>query len=284
MITEKQVHQFWQANPCGEKLVGGIKTTYEEFLDRYDTFRYAEAPHIKNRLDEIDFKNKRVLEVGLGLGADSEQIIRRGAIWSGIDLTPESVKRVGTRFQVRNLPYERLEVGSVCKLPFADNSFDIVFSYGVLHHIPEINQAQAEIARVLKPSGQLIVMLYARYSLNYLLSIMLLRRLALLSLYISGIKPGGIVGQHLENARKIGLFNYLRMGNFVHRNTDGPLNPYSKVYSVAEIRKDFPDFRILKSKREFMWAPPLPVSWLPLASVMGWHIWAYMEPVKKDAK
>ena len=280
-MNEKDIQDFWNARPCGESQVGGIEGNYEEFFNSYDAFRYTEENHILKCLDAINFKNKRVLEIGLGLGADSEQIIRRGAIWSGIDLTPESVSRVAKRLSLRKLPYERLEVGSVCDLPFDQNTFDIVFAHGVLMCVPEIDKAQSEIARVLKPGGELIAMLYAKRSLNYLVSIYVLRRLGLMLLYLSGIKPKGIIGQHLENARKIGLFRYLRMENFIHRNTDGPLNPYIKVHDLDEVRKDFRDFRIVKIHKEFMHAPPLPVSRLPLAHLLGWHLWVHMEPLKK---
>jgi Methyltransferase domain len=147
------------------------------FFRRYDKFRYVREGHILRRLDAIDFKDKRVLEIGLGQGADSEQIIRRGAVWSGIDLTTESIARVSKRLRLRQLPYQHLECASALALPFADNSFDIVFSHGVLHHIPDVKTAQREIARVLKPDGELIAMLYARRSLNYLVAIAVVRRL-----------------------------------------------------------------------------------------------------------
>lgn len=280
-MNEKDIKEFWNAHPCDEALVGGIEDDYEEFFDRYDAFRYKRHSHLLKCLDAINFKNKRVLEIGLGLGADSEQIIRRGAIWSGIDLTPASVDRVTRRLSLRNLLYERLEVGSVCSLPFAQDTFDIVFTHGCLMCVPEIQKAQSEIYRVLKPDGQLITMLYAKHSLNYWVSIFVLRRLALMLVYLSGLKPKGIVGQHLDNAHKVGLFNYLRMENFIHRNTDGPLNPYIKVYSLKDVRKDFPDFQIVKAYKRFMWAPPLPVSRLPFAHIMGWHLWVHMMPVKK---
>ncbi len=280
-MNEKEIREFWNTHPCGEAQVGGIKNDYEEFFNRYDTFRYTQENHILKCLDAINFKNKRVLDIGLGLGADSEQIIRRGAIWSGIDLTPESVSRVTKRLSLRNLGYERLEVGSVCDLPFEQNTFDIVFAHGVLMCVPEIGKAQSEIARVLKPGGELIAMLYAKRSLNYLVSIYVLRRLGLMLLYLFGIKAKGIIGQHLENARNVGLFRYLHMDNFIHRNTDGPLNPYIKVHDLDEVRKDFPDFQIIKVHKEFMHAPPLPVSWLPLAHLLGWHLWVHMVPLEK---
>lgn len=281
-MKEIEVQEFWDAHPCGEAQVGGIMDDYEEFFNRYDKFRYKGHCHILKCLDGIDFKNKRVLDIGLGLGADSEQLIRRGAIWNGLDLTPTSVERVTRRLSLRNLSYEQIKVGSVCDIPYDNNTFDIVYSHGCLMCVPEIHKAQTEIHRVLKPDGQLVVMLYAKHSLNYWLSIFFLRRLALMLIYMTGLKPKSIIGQHLDNAHKMGLFKYLCMENFIHRNTDGPLNPYIKVHSLKDVKNDFPDFQIMKAYKRFMWAPPIPVSWLPFAHIMGWHLWVHMTPVKKE--
>src|SRR3546814_15750201 len=107
-------------------------------------------------------------------------------------------------------------------MPLPDGRFDIVFSHGVLHHIPEIRTAQREIRRVLKPDGELVVMLYARRSLNYLLSIGVARRLGLIALYAFGGRGSSIYDQHVRNARETGLLRYLRMENFIHRNNDEP--------------------------------------------------------------
>jgi SAM-dependent methyltransferase len=280
-MDEPSIRSFWNSHPCGESFVGGAeryRQDYEAFFAEYDRFRYKKEAHILECLDQIDFKGKQVLEIGLGQGADSEQLIKRGAIWSGLDLTPESVDRVRTRFSLRGVSYEALRQGSVLDVPFPDKHFDIVFSHGVLHHVPEIHRAQRELHRVLKPGGELIVMLYARYSLNYLLSIAVVRRLGLLALYLSGAKPGGVYAQHLENARSIGLRKYLSLDTFTHRNTDGPLNPYAKVYDLSTVRADFPDFRIERSYKRFMHAPPLPVQGLPLERLLGWHLWVHLRP------
>ena len=69
---------------------------------------------------------------------------------------------------------------------------------------------------------------------------------------------------------------YLSMENFIHANTDGPGNPYSKVYDLKGVREDFPEFEVSKSYQCFMHAPPLKVAWLPLASSLGWHLWVQM--------
>lgn len=278
---ENEIKDFWQMHPCGADLVGDLteetRAEYEDFFDRYDAFRYAKEPHILTNLDRIDFAGKRVLEIGLGQGADGEQIVRRGGIYSGADLTDESVKRTKMRFSLHDLSFDRIERASALELPFDDNSFDIVFSHGVLHHIPEIKKAQAELHRVLKPDGKLIVMLYAKWSMNYLVSVFAARRLGLLAIYGLGLKPGGIYGDHIDNAKKLGIWKYLAMDNFINVSTDGPFNPYSKVYDAPEIAKDFTDFEVVETHKEFMHAPPLPVGWLPLAGVLGWHLWATMK-------
>jgi SAM-dependent methyltransferase len=284
IVNETQVRQFWEAHPCGDHQVGGLDSVfsgdYEAFFREYDAFRYAREGHILGCLDGIDFAGKKVLEIGLGQGADSEQIILRGARWSGLDLTAESIERVRTRLALRNLAHEDLRQGSALDIPYADNSFDMVFSHGVLHHIPEIDRAQREIARVLCPGGELVLMVYSKWSFNYLIAIGLLRRVGLAALYALNADPGGIYGEHLMNARKIGLARYLKMRNFIHRNTDGPGNPYSKVYDLLEIRRDFPLFKISRSYKRWMHGPPLPVSWLPLVRLLGWHLWVHLSPIK----
>lgn len=282
---ENEIKDFWQTHPCGAELVGDLSeetiAEYADFFERYDAYRYQKEPHILKNLDRIDFNGKRVLEIGLGQGADAEQIDLRGGIYNGVDLTEESVKRVRMRFELKGLSrFERIERASALELPFDDNSFDIVFSHGVLHHIPEIGRAQAEIARVLKPDGKLIMMLYAKWSLNYLVSISVARRLGLLALYASGSKAGGIYGDHLANAKKVGIWKYLAMQNFINVSTDGPFNPYSKVYDRREIEQDFSAFELVETHKEFMHAPPLPVRGLPLAGLLGWHLWAEMKPKK----
>ena len=281
-MNEAQVQAFWGAHPCGEQFVHGADDVgYERFFTEYDRFRYTREAHIPRCLDEVGFDGRKVLEIGLGLGADAEQIIRRGGRWSGIDLTAESVDRVKTRMELRNLSYDEIRHGSVLQLPFADDTFDLIFSHGVLHHVPDILKAQSEMARVLRPTGEAVIMLYSRYSLNYLISVSVVRRLGLIAMYgldRAGVRVGGIYGRHVENARRVGLGDYLRMCTFVHRNTDGPDNPYSKVYGLAEVRRDFPSFQVIRTHKEFMHAPPLPVARLGLEHVGGWHLWVHMRP------
>lgn len=274
-MNEAEVRQFWQVHPCGDNLLSrGDFDALDEFFSEYDRFKYKLEPHIPACLDELGLRGQTVLEVGLGQGAESEQIIRRGGIWTGLDLTDEAVARVKARLEMRNLVYENVVRGSITNAPFDDNTFDVVFSHGVLHHVPDINTAQNEIHRILKPGGRLVVMLYAKYSLNYLLAIAIVRRLGLLSMIATGAKGKGIYAQHVQNARNMGVLKYLNLKNFIHANTDGPLNPYSKVYSRKLIEEDFANFTVLRTYKRFMHAPPLPTQWLPFEKQLGWHLWA----------
>jgi hypothetical protein len=123
-------------------------------------------------------------------------------------------------------------------------------------------------------------MLYARYSLNYQISIRVLRRLALLGAYPlrrTGLVPRSpLLRQHLANAEADGLGNYLKLDNFTHRNTDGPLNPYARVYSRKDVVEEFSEFELTQSFSRYMHAPPLPVHGLPGARWLGWHLWLHL--------
>jgi SAM-dependent methyltransferase len=281
-MNETDVQEFWNAHPCGDHIVGGLHgefaDNYERFFAAYDAWRYDQERHIPSCLDRFDFRDKRVLEIGLGQGAESEQLIRRGAHWSGLDLTRESVERVSARLELRELPHDDIRQGSALDIPWPDGSFDIVFSHGVLHHIPDIHTAQAEIHRVLRPGGTLIAMLYARRSLNYQLSIRVFRRAILAMAYplrntrlLRDAPP--ILRQHFENAEREGLRRYLELNASTHRSTDGALNPYARVYSRREVEADFPDFELVEAFNRYMHAPPLPTRKLPAERWLGWHLW-----------
>jgi len=87
-----------------------------------------------------------------------------------------------------------------------------------------------------------------------------------------------MLAAHLDNAKTEGLFRYLRLDEFVHHNTDGPTNPYALVYDRKRVERDFPSFRITRTYKRFMHAPPLPVHRLPGEGIIGWHMWVHLAP------
>jgi hypothetical protein len=121
-------------------------------------------------------------------------------------------------------------------------------------------------------------MVYAKNSANYQVSIKIIRRIALIIISLLRIKLGGIYEDHRQNTKRYGLFRYLQMKNFIHKSTDGPHNPYSKVYDLGTIKTDFPLFRIVDHFQMWMHAPPLPVHWLPGERILGWHLWVHLVP------
>jgi SAM-dependent methyltransferase len=277
-MQEASIRDFWNAHPCGEFVV---RTRFaeeaEKFFREYDAYRYRVEGHILGCLDGVDWRDQQVLEIGLGQGADSEQLIRRGARWSGLDLTPEAVNRVRTRLALRKLPFEHLQVGSILNPPYAAHSFDKVYSHGVLHHVPDIQQASAQIAKLLRPGGELVIMLYAKWSAHYLLSIGLWSR-ALVTLAYLLRRDSGTMGRQLPYLRQLGLVRYLRMRNFIHHNTDLAENPYSKVYDLRAVREDFPQFKVVKAYKRFMTCEPLPITGMTSGSLLGWNLWVHLVP------
>jgi SAM-dependent methyltransferase len=284
LMEEADIEAFWQAHPCGDAMLGGLEGAFDgdhlAFFDSYDRSRYTLESHIPAALDALGVGGRKVLEIGLGQGAESEQLIRRGARWSGLDLTDEAVRRVRRRMELRGLPYDAIWQGSVTsRVPAPDDTFDLVFSHGVLHHVPDIDLAQREIHRVLRPDGRLVVMLYARRSLNYQVSIRVVRRASLLAAWpLRRHIRSGLLGGHLRNAEDEGLFNYLRLDRFLHANTDGPDNPFARVYDISDVERDFSAFRVVGWRKYYMHAPPLPVHGLPGGSLAGWHLWVEMAP------
>lgn len=232
-MNENDVQSFGNAHPCGDHIAGGLHGESADDYDRsftaYDTRRYGQESHLPACLDEIDWRGLKVPESGLGQGSESKHLIRRGASWSGPDLTHEPVDRVRARLAIRASPHDDLQRGSVLAIPWPDDTFDLVFSHGVLHHVPKTQAAQREIHRVLKPGGGLVAMLYARGSLNYQLSIKAVCRVMLAAAYplrrSRFLPEAPMLRQHLTNAETQCLRRYLAIDNVTHRNSDGPLTP-----------------------------------------------------------
>lgn len=292
-VKKGEIKTYWNQHPVGENFVeygGGGK----EFFKQYDDFRYRTEGHILNELDTIDFRNKDVLEIGIGQAADAAQMIKRGANYHGIDLTETSVSRCLERFRLFNLPYKEVQVANAEKIPYADNTFDIVYSHGVIHHSPNIETIVGEIHRVLKPGGKAVIMLYHKNSFNYFISINLIRRLGLLvmmafpflSKFLHKLTGESMdrINAHKTNLRKEGL-SYLKMKNFIHRSTDGPFNLHSSVWTrktAAKLFRRFARFQTsvhFLNQRHLLGAQRLLAekSKQKLANKYGWHLWIKAE-------
>jgi len=293
---KEQVRAFWQANPCGTKFTDAERGS-REFYERVAEHRYATEWHIPAAADFASARDLRVLEIGCGLGTDGAQFARAGARYTGVDLTDAAVELARRCFGVFGLPGE-FRTADAEHLDFADETFDLVYSHGVLHHTPDTARAVSEVHRVLKPNGRAVVMLYHRNSYNYRVNIGVLRRAgAHLLKTKSGVElahrlTGEPVASLREHAARIksDAESYLAPGEFLNRNTDGAGNPLARVYSRREARELFKDFAEVETATHF-----LNKRWLPvvgnlmsrglearLAARWGWHLWIYAR--KGEAK
>ncbi len=164
-VLKTEVKAFWNRQSCDTHHARSGKFT-AEYFEQIEQWRYADQPFIHSFAQFTRYHGKRVLEVGFGAGTDFIQWLRAGAVASGVDLTDEALTHVTHRIQLYNLPPpERLKVADAENLPFASNTFDLGYSWGVLHHTPDTERALAELVRVVRPGGEIKVMLYNRHSL-----------------------------------------------------------------------------------------------------------------------
>ncbi len=249
-VTVDDVRAFWDAHPCGGELSAESdrRLYYAEIAEK----RYRSEPHIPRMARFADFAGCDVLEIGCGLGTDGVQFARNGARYTGVDLTPAGVEHAREQFAAFGVE-GRLLVADAGALPF-DESFDHVYSYGVIHHSPHTEQIVDEIFRVLRPGGTVTVMVYNRSSINYYVEIMFLRR-ALRYLLLPRFMPRlvasatGLSRPKLEQHRLLlkttaGGFD---RGRWLSANTDGPDCPLAKVYSAAEAGRLFSRFEQVRT-------------------------------------
>ncbi len=157
------VQKYWDAQPCGSlEPPKGIAPS--EIFPAYVRIRYEREPEIEAFAGFKNWAGRRVLEIGVGMGADLFRFSKAGAAAVGLDLSPVSLKLARQNAE-SNGSLPPLLNGDAELLPFADQTFDLVYSWGVLHHTPDTERAVSEVHRVLRPGGECRVMLYHRRSL-----------------------------------------------------------------------------------------------------------------------
>jgi ubiquinone/menaquinone biosynthesis C-methylase UbiE len=141
------------------------RTYYDDFSSWYERER-ALGYHALIDQIEVDAVRefalgKRVLEAGCGTGLVLDKLARVARAAHGFDLSPGMVQKA----RARGLS---VTLGSVTQIPFRADSFDLVCSFKVLAHVPEIERALCELARVTRPGGTLVLEFYNPWSLRYL--------------------------------------------------------------------------------------------------------------------
>jgi ubiquinone/menaquinone biosynthesis C-methylase UbiE len=223
---KQRARDQWGQDPCGA--VHGREHEFgtREFFDAVERHRYTEyAPWMPEIMGFDRFPGARLLEVGCGMGTDLLQFARGGAICAGMDLTPRSIEITRQHFAVYGKQADLL-IGDGERLPFADESLDVVYSNGVLHHTPNTSGAVRELHRVLKRGGIAKVMIYHKSSLNYWGDVILKRGILQGELF-QGRSPKEIMSRWVEYSEHGG-------------------RPLVKVYTRHEARELFKDFREIR--------------------------------------
>jgi SAM-dependent methyltransferase len=210
MAKLSEIESFWNAQSCGEVYATGV--SLEQQLRTQERARYELEPFIFDFAKFPEAAGKDVLEIGVGMGADHLQWARsRPRRLSGIDLTDRAVQFTSARLAAEGFA-PGVKQGNAEALAFPDASFDIVYSYGVLHHSESPARAIDEVHRVLRAGGVARVMIYHKYSL---VGFLLWLRYGLFKLNF--VSLGKIYAQHLES-------------------------PGTHAYSVREARRLFAKF------------------------------------------
>ena len=209
------VRSYWESSPCGvsPQVAGDVPERSREWFDRIEQARYEKEPFVHSVAQFTRAHGKRLLEVGVGAGVDHLQWARAGAECYGVDLTDTAIELTRARLEIYGL-HSTLQRVDAEQLPFPDASFDMVYSWGVIHHSAQPERIVAEIHRVLKPGGTFVGMMYHRHSLK---------------VFTAWVYWAAIRGRPWRSFRDV-LWNHVE-------------SPGTKAYTLRELKKMFGDFK-----------------------------------------
>lgn len=217
-----QIYAETDARLTQDTLVGAL----DELEDLFRCRRHLAAVE----MPLAALAGKMVLEIGSGGGGHSALFAHKGASVVAVDLTPERAASTGYKLSLLPERGGRAYQADAERLPFRDNSFDIVYSNGVLHHSEDTGRAVTEVHRVLKPGGRAVLMLYARHSAAFWLNI---------------VPRGLLTGEIFRHPEE----------EWIGRVTEGvpkfgrTKNPITRVYSRSELLSLLHDFRLISLRR-----------------------------------
>jgi len=166
MITA--IKEFWNKRPCNirhsKKEIGT-----KEYFDEVEERKYFVEPHILSFAEFEKWKDKDVLEIGCGIGTDSINFARNGANLTAIELSEKSLEICKKRFEIFDLTADFKQGNAEHVMDLLTdrqrkNKFDLVYSFGVIHHTEHPQKIIDNVYQLLKDDGEFRLMLYAKYS------------------------------------------------------------------------------------------------------------------------
>lgn len=258
----RAVGRYWDSHPIATDSVPYERGSLESFDALYDRWERAMNPRRLEFLERC--RTGRVLEVGCGIAIDGRFLASHGVDYQAVDLSRASLRLARRHFELKGLP-PRFTNADAPRLPFGDGTFDLVFSIGVLHHVPDMEGACREVERVTKSGGIVHVMFYHRNSYHYALVDRFIRPLVWLLLHVPG---GGALARHLPSKLRDMYEISARHGfdrkRLLDISTDtsgageGDYNPHSAFVTEARLRELFSaceDHRFHKSDLKFFPVP-----------------------------
>ena len=164
MTTVEQVRTYWDSRPCNLRHSPRPPGS-REYFDEVEARKYFVEPHIPEFAQFERWRDKDVLEVGCGVGTDSVSFARNGARLDVVELSPESLALTKKRFEVfgLNANFTNGNAEEIAQLLPPEKKYDLIYSFGVIHHTPHPERVLAGLKARLKPDGELRIMLYSRY-------------------------------------------------------------------------------------------------------------------------
>ena len=235
---KKNIPQQWYSKKRPFTLAWFNELAYKRYNVYYE--------HLRETAEFQWHAGEEVLEIGCGIGTDAVEFARYGARVTAVDLGTDQIMLTKLNFELHGLPFVEIREANAETLPFPDETFDFVYTFGVIHHTPDTERAVAEIYRVLKKDGTAIVMVYARGWKHY-------------------VKRCLIHGLLLGKWMRYG-FNWQRVYNQVSEVHGA--SPKTNVYSKRGVRYLFRSFPTLDMRKrrlgEFFEYRPYNTTMLPL--------------------
>ena len=162
--TIETVAEYWNRRPCNLRH-SPSEVGSRQYFDEVEARKYFVEPHIPAFAEFERWQGKKVLEIGCGIGTDAVNFARAGADYTGVELSEASLALARRRFEVFGLKGRLLEANAeLLDQVLAADSFDLVYSFGVIHHSPHPDAILRQARRLVRADGELRVMVYARDS------------------------------------------------------------------------------------------------------------------------